>query len=216
MLLPTDAELVNECAATYTRNDPIISDDASAVRIFAKAVVAPNEGTYNIFAIEGTHNLQGWLADFLALHVWDHPGKSIEGLGWVHAGFFALAQSVYPKLAKFTQVPYAICGHSLGAALAVLLGATFAQRGNRPIKIGAFAPPRVGDIEFVRAVTQMPFCAYRFGNDPVPEVPFHIPFFFPYENVPLVSGGAPKGDPFKSHAIANYVALVTSHQGGKS
>jgi Lipase (class 3) len=202
---PTDAELVDEAAGTYTRDDPFAADPASALRVF----LTKREDGLNIFSIEGTHDDLGWAADFFALRVWDHPGKTMPSIGWVHAGFLDLAWTVLGKLRPaMAAAPYAICGHSLGAAEALLIGATMIDEGSPPIKIGAFAPPRVGDATFVKVATSVPLCAYRFGDDPVPTVPWPIPIFFPYRQVPLTQIGQPMADSFKCHAIANYVAAV--------
>lgn len=205
-MLPTDAELVDAAAATYGSGKPVVQDQTGTVRVF---LTGGKQTACDIFAIEGTHDPLGWGADFFALRVWDHPGRSTVSLGWVHAGFYALAAPIIPLLVPLMQrYPYAIAGHSLGAALALLIGATMISKGKPPVKIGAFAPPRVGDAKFVKVATSVPFCAYKYGNDPVPDVPWHIPFFFPYRQIPLTMVGAPKASSFKCHAIENYVAAV--------
>jgi hypothetical protein len=205
--LPTDSELVDECALTYSRADPFASDPATALCVF----LTKRADGLNIFSIEGTHDIAGWSADFFALRVWDHPGKSQGSLGWVHAGFLDLAWTVLDKLRPaIAAAPYAICGHSLGAAEALLIGATMIDAGFPPVKIAAFAPPRVGDATFVKVATSVPLSAYRFGNDPVPTVPWPIPLFFPYRQVPLTQVGQSLSDSFKAHAIENYVAAVHS------
>ena len=107
-----------------------------------------------------------------------------------------------------SMAPYALAGHSLGAAMALLLGGLLINRGRPPMKIGAFAPPRVGGDQFVKAVGKVPVSAYIYGNDLVPDVPFTILPAFPYEQVRLIQVGQPRADRLSCHAIANYVAAV--------
>lgn len=210
IVLPTDAELVGYAAATYDPAAvPYIDDVNNSIRSF----LFTRADGLNIIAIEGTHNPLGWALDFFGVTIRDQQGMNHETLGWIHAGFYASAVASLTRAALIAASgPYAICGHSLGAGLALLIGALLSQdelgdRGLAPVKIGAFAPPRVGGDAFVKTINAIPFCAYRFGNDPVPEVPITIPDF-PYRQVALTQVGAPMLDPFKCHDIQNYVAAV--------
>ena len=125
--LPTDSELVDECNLTYSRTDPFAADPASALRVF----LTKRADGLNIFSIEGTHDPLGWGFDFDAIRIWDHPGKSVGSLGWVHAGFLLLMLTVLDKVREaMVAEPYAICGHSLGAAEALLIGATMIDQGH--------------------------------------------------------------------------------------
>ena len=208
---PTDSALVDLAAGTYQPGRiPFISSADGAADVF---VTRDPDITH--ISVEGTHNVQGWAADFFALYVADtvqagaaHAVTNHPTLGMLHAGFYALALGLVGRLSLTAKAgPYDIEGHSLGAALALLLGALLIDDGLPPIKIGAFAPPRVGGTRFVKIATSVPFCAYRFGNDPVPDVPFTLPGF-PYAQVPLKQIGMPKIDPFECHHIANYVEGV--------
>lgn len=209
LALPTDADLVGFAAQTYTRDDPYIVDVDRAIRTF----VSKRDDGLNIVAIEGTHDPLGWSLDFFSVTVQDQQGMEHQTLGFVHAGFYDAAIAALPRLALLAASgPYAICGHSLGAGLALLIGALLSQDDFKdaklsPVKIGAFAPPRVGGAGFVKVATSIPFCAYRFGNDPVPEVPITLPGF-PYQQVPLTQVGYDFLDPFKAHAIENYLSAV--------
>jgi hypothetical protein len=215
MMLPTDAELVDAAAATYDpASVPFIADIGSALRIF----LTQRADGLVIVSIEGTHDAVGWAFDFFALRIKDHPGIAHPSLGFIHAGFYTMASIVLDRLTAELEhrgVPYAICGHSLGAALALLLGAMLIVRGMPPVKIGAFAPPRVGGAKFVATATSVPFCAERYGLDPVPAVPLDLPIVFPYDQVPLRELQAPPlprdaslAALFDQHHITNYVAGV--------
>jgi predicted lipase len=205
LALPTDAELVDLCAATYAPAAvPYIADINQAMRVF----LTTRADGLNIIAVEGTHNRLGWMLDLFSVTVADQQGLSNVSLGFIHAGFYAAAVSALTRIALVaSRGPYAICGHSLGAIEAILIGAMLIQDGLPPVKIGAFAPPRGGGDGLVKVATSVPLCAYRFGNDPVPDVPFTIPGF-PFRQVPLTAVGAPMVDAFQCHNIANYVAAV--------
>ena len=190
-MIPTNIELVDAAAATYDpAATPAIQMLHTSVRVFQSKSA---DGT-NIIAIEGTHDVIGWLEDFLALEVsgGGHPGENHPVLGWVHAGFLLDAMLVLPSVRMIAQQgPFAICGHSLGAALALLLGAILTVEGTPPVKIGAFAPPRVGGEQFAEIVKSVSSICPRYGDDVVPEVPFTLKAF-PYIQVPLLELEDPK------------------------
>lgn len=204
MLLPSDADLVDAAAATYQGAVPTIS--ANGVSVF----VTKNDGL-NIVAIEGSHDVQNWLADFLAIEIsgGGHPGTDHPTLGWVHAGFLLDATLILPQVRAVAQEgAYALAGHSLGAALVLMLGALLTIEGLPPVKIGAFAPPRVGGDDFAAVIKSVPGIYPRYGADIVPEVPFTMKGF-PYIQVPLLELNDPKKlDRFAAHNITNYVAAV--------
>ncbi len=166
----------------------------------------------------------GWALDFLALGITAHAGVNHPTLGFLHAGFYDSAMSIWPDVRNAASAgPYALAGHSLGAALALLLGGLLIDAGKPPLKIGAFAPPRVGSDPFVKVVTSVPYCAYRYRDDPVPMVPFRLmppppAPQFPYRQVPFIQLGTPSFeiDETADHAIGNYVANVAAYQAAHS
>jgi predicted lipase len=204
--LPTDSELVDCAARTYTPGAiPFIDDLVSSIRVF----LTTRADGLNIISIEGTATTGGWLIDFLAIKATDHEGVNHPSLGFIHAGFYLAAQAVIDRIVEAaSKGPYALAGHSLGAAMALLFGGLLIDRGMPPIKIGAFAPPRVGEGQFVKIVGTVPVSAYIFGNDIVPDVPFTILPAFPYEQVELIQVGQPRADRLSCHAISNYVTAV--------
>jgi lipase (class 3) len=207
ILIPTDAELVDAAAGTYEPTaTPIFEDVGTAIRVF----LTVRDDGINIIAIEGTHSPLGWLLDFAGIKAEDQQGVNHASLGFVHGGFYASAVAILTRCALIAEKnPYAICGHSLGAALALLVGALLIDDGLPPIKTAAFAPPRVGGPNFVRTACSVPFCAYRYGGDPVTEVPMTLPSV-PWTQVPLriLPATVPFLDPFHYHAIGNYVTAV--------
>ena len=205
MDLPTDSDLVDAAAATYQRTDPCA---AGPISVFQ----SQRSDGLRIIAIEGTHDDAGWVIDFFALKAVDHEGYNHPSLGFIHAGFYASAQVVLPLVAPLTAQPYAICGHSLGGAMALLLAGLLIDRGHAPVKTGAFAAPKVGGYKFVEAVTAYPFCHYRYGGDVVPLVPFSLPDF-PYQQVPTIELSAPREiNVFRYHDIKNYVTGVHAYK----
>jgi hypothetical protein len=207
-VLPSDADLVAAAAATYASGaTPIIANEVD--RVFLTQI-----GEFSVFSIEGTYNLPGWLGDFLALGVREHPTKNHPTLGFLHLDFYESALRILPPMVAAAKAgPTVIGGHSRGAGLALLTGALLIDQGLRPAKLAAFAPPRVGGAQFVKVACSVPFSAYKFGDDPVPEVPFTLDPLFPYRQVPLTKIGAPLPGlhALDCHHIANYVAGVKAY-----
>lgn len=221
--LPSDADLVRAAAATYLpNNEPLFEDLDHSVRIFATRTP---DAKFAILSVEGTHDELGWGIDFAAAAVEDQQGMNHQTLGFIHAGFYLSSLAALARCAIFAadNRPYAICGHSLGAGLAGLIAAELSQdalagRSLSPVKIAMFAPPRVGGRQYVDALSKIPFSAYRYGDDPVTQVPIHTARF-PYEQVPLTQIGPASNVRFPlfgdvaglvrgNHHIQNYVSGV--------
>lgn len=208
MIEVSDVELVNAADVTYLPGAvPFLQNPGFPDRLFK--TVRP-DGLV-IFAIEGTYDFGGWVADFLALGVRDQETMNHPTLGFIHLDFYEAALRLYAPIASAaSQGPIAVTGHSRGAALAAALSGLLIDNGLPPVKTGLFAPPRVGADPFVKIVTSAPFCAYKFGDDPVPEVPFTLMPDFPYAQVPLTKIGAALPNAIDCHHISNYVAGVTA------
>lgn len=208
----TDRQMVLAAASTYDPDSkPIIQAFPdkwwrdSAVRIFS----TPMPGI-NALAIEGTHDPVGWALDFLTFAMPYHSvDNSNTDLGPVHAGFYQAALKVYPAVRQqIGSAPFALIGHSLGAALAALLGAMLIADGIMPVQIGLFAPPRVGSQKFLDILKGATWKAWRYGSDPVPTVPFRLMPEFPYYQLQLTGIGTPVSGilgSLKQHHITNYV-----------
>lgn len=201
----SDHDLVLAAKATYDlKAIPVFEGIGNSIRIFQSKV----DGL-NLIGVEGTHNAVGWGLDFFVIPTRDHEAASHPNLGFLHAGFYAaslLAMSTIRALVG--QEPYGIYGHSLGAAEALLIGGLLIDDGLPPVRIGAFAPPRVGGEAFVSIVK--PYAsAYRYADDPVPLAPFWTKRF-PYEQVELNKLGKSIGwIKFTDHHIDNYVEAIS-------
>lgn len=206
----SDREAAAATAATYKNPTPDIVGVNNAVRVF---ITAASDGAL-IVAIEGTHDELGIVLDLLAIAVPDIERIDHPSLGMVDAGFLLAAQSVLASVAvKIDAKSYYLVGHSLGAAVALLLAGLFADAGKIPRGVFAFAPPRVGYAKFLTALSGFSVRAWRYHNDPVPLVPFTLPDF-PYVQVPLIGlGPAPSHDlEWRDHHMENYVNALTSQE----
>jgi hypothetical protein len=203
---PTDVELLELAGQTYKADAvPYFEDADHAIRVFF--VRRPSDGLA-MFSFEGTHDRLGWVIDFFSLMLKDQQGLDHRTLGRVHAGFYGACLSAAPRIVVVAQKePVAFSGHSLGAAMALMMTGLFIDYGLAPIRTGAFAPPRAGDQTFVDAVTSIPFCAYRNGNDVVTQVPFSLRDF-PFRQVPLTQVGTRKIWFPACHHFPNYDAAV--------
>ena len=199
----SDYDLVLAAKATYDpKAIPVFEAFDQAIRIFQT-----KKDDLNIFAIEGTHNPIGWALDFCALKATDRQALNHPNLGFLHAGFYAAALAAMPFIKyRINGEPFVLCGHSLGAAQALLIGGLLIDDKIPPLKIAAFAPPRVGGEQFVNVVKSLT-SAYRYADDPVPLVPIWTPQF-PYKQVPLIEIGEFMFDVFSAHHIDNYVNAV--------
>ena len=157
-----------------------------------------------VVAFRGTVPLSwaDWLRDFAS---WPHTDRGHPALGRCHDGFLTGALSVFPGLQKLLPVamPYAITGHSLGGALAIVTGALMQSIGNPPLRLTTFGAPRVGIGDTLHTLLG-PIAGLRFrrGDDPVPTVPA-----WPYANdrdwTPVGAAGFPR---IEDHMIAGYLA----------
>jgi hypothetical protein len=204
--IPSDLELCQACAASYGPGTPYFQPPGFTDRLFLTETA-----DYATLIPEGTYNAPGWVGDFLALGVREHPTTSAAGLSFIHADFYEAALRLLPAVqAVAARKPIALGGHSRGAALAAMLAALLIQQNIIPVKLALYAPPRVGAADFIALVTSalgvVP--AYKFGDDPVPEVPFTLEPDFPYEQFSLTKIGAALPIAIECHKITNYVAGV--------
>lgn len=208
---PTDHELVLLAAATYAKDDdgvpvkPFYQPNGFLERLFRTKLPS---GVV-VHMIEGTYNLPGWLGDILAFGAEDHPTAGHAGLGFLHADFYRAALRLYPVVATDAkQGPMVVGGHSRGAGIAAILSGLLIDAGLNLVKTALFAPPLAGGQTLVDVVSSRPFCAYRVGNDPIPDYPKPKPPAFPYVQFPLTVVGAPCLIPVECHHAHNYVANV--------
>jgi Lipase (class 3) len=202
----SDHELVLLAAATYEKDaKPFYQPDGFLDRLFRWE---RPDGTI-VYMVEGTYNFPGWIGDVLAWGTEDHPTDNHPGLGFLHADFYRAALRLFPIVAADARTkPVIIGGHSRGGGIAPILSGLLIDQGLNLVKTALFAPPLAGGQTLVEVVSSRPFCAYRVGNDPIPEVPFPKPPDFPYVQFKLTEIGEPCLIPIECHHCPNYVANV--------
>ena len=121
-----------------------------------------------------------WLRDISAAPHW------VSGVGLVHGGFGRGGEALYAKIAPTIAGDrrlISIVGHSLGGALAQVLGGLIAARQpGRRFRVVAFGAPRVGFLNpwLGRLLRQgVEAVEYARAGDIVPELPMQPPFNHP-------------------------------------
>ena len=201
----TDARLAQLAAATYsavpTWTGVGLDQSTHACRTDEDGLV--------VVAFRGTIAPHDWIVDFAA-----RPASVIDHatIGYVHAGFLAAALSVLPRVALGVEGKrYILTGHSLGGALALMVGALMAAENHPPERIVTLGAPKVGFPAYASALGCVEVAQYRRGNDPVPEVPLALPGLpWVHARLPLIEIGVPQDDPFSCHSVAGYVDDVTA------
>lgn len=140
---------------------------------------------------------------------WYHPV-----LGWAHAGFLKGAVRIFDDVTQHINkdVPVILTGHSLGAALALLVGVLLKHSGYDVVEYVGFACPRTFVYNKQRhnknAEVRFPITIYRFENDIVPILPFAFPFYY-HHPVELTQLGDGSGIPsLLDHGMDNYVEAM--------
>lgn len=117
----------------------------------------------------GSDNDASWITD-LDIAVLDDTL-----IGKVHKGFWEAWQAIADPVkaaCKASDSPIILCGHSLGAALALIGAADFIRSGLPLSAVYAFEPPRVSpDLNVRTILSSIPVHAYKNGGSPVTDVP---------------------------------------------
>lgn len=122
----------------------------------------------NVFAFRGTDEAADVLRDIRALPWWT------KGLGWCPAGFVKAAEPVLIKLMSIalkenlSMSQIVLTGHSLGGAIAIIVGAKLALLGHPVQEIVTFGTPRCGRL---KVLDKTNVTMYRNGKDVVPQLP---------------------------------------------
>lgn len=139
---------------------------------------------YNLLVFRGTKVFQDWMSDLACSPIrFDWVFSPAPALGEIHAGFgHCLSDGLKPIIAALASREQTkkllITGHSLGGALAALVGACFNVLGPaiRPVSgIYTFGQPRIGLHDFCNTYARiLAGKLVRFVNkqDLVPRVPF--------------------------------------------
>lgn len=160
----------------------------------------PDGGT--AVAFRGTANVQGWLRDL------DVLPKSHPLLGYCHRGFLAGGVRLWQHLEP-PEGRIVLTGHSLGGALAAIVGALRIASGVRVDELVTFGAPRPGYEQLRRHFLAVNVRQYVRGGDPVTRVPLDL-ITFPYKHIAsqLTQVGKAAKEPWLDHDIIGYGADV--------
>lgn len=192
---PSDADLCRIVARSYT-TATWWAGEMSALYTVADGA--------RVIAIPGTKHgeIDEWLRDFDAWPVWD------RWLGVCHRGFRDGAWDLWRRspLASVDFGGAIVTGHSLGGALAILLGAIMTVERTPPRAIVTFGAPRCASWKVRRLLRPIAMRCYRNGDDPVPDVPW-LPgvYVHPRRQIEI---GTPAPDPISDHHIGAYEKAV--------
>lgn len=173
--------------------DGVVIDAGDDIR----AVITEIDGAVAV-AVRGTliTSVDNILTDLDALPVVH------ANLGSVPRGFLLAAMSLLPLVeAQIAGRPVVVTGHSLGGSVAILLAAMLSVP---PIEVVAFEPARSGMAGIVGCMSSINGTIYRYGDDPVPEVP-PWPYRHPW-NVTAIGHSMP--DPISCHSIDVVIAWL--------
>lgn len=190
-----DAQLAGIAAASYLDPPDFTAMDVQAIQrtIDDKTVIA----------FRGTSAIGDWIRDLAWRPICDPK------LGWCHAGFLTGGALYMAKATASSGNPPILTGHSLGGALALVVGALMALSGRPPAAVVTFGAPRVGMGRFTQSLASVEVRQYRRGDDPIPDVPFFIWPLLRFAHVrSLIAIGKPMVPAIECHRIGGYVTDV--------
>lgn len=119
-------------------------------------------------AVRGTANVTNAIVD-LSVALKDDPILDIK----LHQGFAAAARAVYKDMKPYlkTDEPIHITGHSLGGAIAVILGMYLKHDGDKVTQVITFGQPKVTNVTGAKEFADLPLIRVVDENDIVPLVP---------------------------------------------
>lgn len=158
----------------------------------------------NFLCFRGSVILEDWYRDLDAVAFNDPI------LGGVHAGFVKGLQRFFTENENLFNNGTIVCGHSLGAARALLMGAYMEQAGVRPRAILTFGSPLPGFLRLAEILSPVTIRSYRNTFDPVNDVPapFYpdLPYIHPREPIRIMEVPlAVSLDPLAFHHIPLYI-----------
>ncbi len=153
----------------------------------------------NVFAFRGTDEPLDALRDLRIIPLWT------KELGWCPAGFLRASKRLVNKVTSvclerdIDHQNIELTGHSLGGAVALILGALLMRDEIKPAQIVTFGAPRCGRLKILDGVL---VTQYRHGKDMVPLVP---PLMRRHNK--LLEYGKPGGSYIRDHYMINYVKM---------
>ena len=168
-----------------------------------ETLVAEGDDGATVFVFRGTDEPKDALRDMRILPLWTRE------LGWCPAGFLKASRRLVNKVTStcleqdIDHKNIELSGHSLGGAVALIVGALMTRDEIPPSQIVTFGAPRCGRLKILDnvSVTQ-----YRNGKDIVPLVP---PLMRRHNK--LVEAGEPKSL-IKDHFVLNYVKMEKQNE----
>ena len=158
-----------------------------------------------VVAIPGTHpnDPLDWIRDLRTLP------RLFPTIGVCHSGFgsggIAIAERVLAAVKGDPRL-MTVVGHSLGGAMALIVGARLIRAGH-DARIVTFGAPRVAflaNLTLPRLTNDaLELVEYRRAGDPVPHVPMRPLFRHLTRGIAV---GADCGDPIGNHAMGRYAA----------
>ena len=153
----------------------------------------------SIFAFRGTDEPLDALRDIRIFPLWTRE------LGFCPAGFLKASKRLVNKVTSICleqdidHKKIILTGHSLGGAVAMILGALMTRDEIPPKQIVTFGAPRCGRLKILDGVS---VTQYRNGKDVVPLVP---PLMRRHDK--LLELGRPGNSYIKDHYVINYVKM---------
>jgi hypothetical protein len=167
---------------------------------------------FRVIAFGATHpdNLEDLLRDIEARPI------DLPDVGTVHEGFGRGAQYIIPDVigpATFSgpDGEFALIGHSLGGALALVVGAMLAVRGLVARQITTFGAPRPGYAQLGKLLAPVPALRqYRYANDLIPSLPPSLGGGYQHPSDLILLGKVAKDGigRLSDHPIANYIGAL--------
>lgn len=196
-------QLAQLCTDAYTV-PPAISDEHQVARCTIQRL-----DDFNVVAFPGTdlENIYDILCDIKAVHT-----VTVPRIGNVSTSFWTAMKGIADPLdAALGDRPLILTGHSLGGAIALCYAAHRIINMKPVWGIVTFGAPHVSiGQSFGYTLKGIPIYLYRNGNDPITEVPFHIPVVEDWQHPGVVTqlgdgGGAPS---IGNHMIDSYCAAL--------
>ena len=182
-------ELSHYCAESYRESD----FEEANIEVIVRE---------NVFAFRGTDEPKDAIRDLRILPLWTRE------LGWCPAGFLRASKRLVNKVTSvclerdIDHKKIELTGHSLGGAVALIVGALMVRDEIPPLQIVTFGAPRCGRLKILDSI---PVTQYRHGKDIVPLVP---PLMRRHNK--LLEFGRPGSSYIKDHFMLNYVNMSKS------
>lgn len=205
VILARDAEYARLCQFTYTADATWFGAGAFSNVHAVEGIVSGRRTV----CFRGSKTKRDWLLDLLAIPAVELPHSPDAVMGLIHSGFWLAANAMRDQMCEtINDQPYALCGHSLGGALALVTAGLLVANGERsPDEIVTFGAPRPGMMMLQVLLHAVPVRQYRFGGDVVPMVPTH-PYCHVREPLLQIGTAIRSLDLFANHHMENYIAAL--------